>query len=130
LLQHQLIQRIERVYRLRLVYSLHLALFGLILVGVALVDSAYWQNAFLMALLWLPVIVGHTAAQSFIELRERCVSYAPAPIQPFNYQALPVDVYDEQGNIIDGDRNGVSASLAMRRLPKPTGILGETHESL
>jgi hypothetical protein len=102
LLQQVLVQRIERLYRLRLVYSLHLALFGTMLVGVTFADPAHWQNAFLLLIIWLPALMAHTAAHSVIELRERCVAYAPAPAPAFNYQALPVDVYDEQGNLVSG----------------------------
>jgi hypothetical protein len=99
-LQHVLVQRIERLYRLRLVYGLHLALFGMVMVFVAF--SIPTQNAVLLLLLWLPAMVAHTGIHSLVELRERCFSYAPAPAQTFNYQAFPVDVYDEQGNLVSG----------------------------
>jgi hypothetical protein len=100
-----LIQRIERLYRLRLVYGLHLALFGLIMVCIGFAVPA--QNALLLLLLWLPALVAHTGAQSLFELRERCAVYIPVPAHAFNYQALPVEVYDEQGNVISAERDNL-----------------------
>lgn len=102
-----LVKRIERTYRLRLLYALHLALYGALLIvsGLAAVQSPQGQTALLLAILWLPTIAAHTAAQSLVEIRQRCVTYAPARIQPFNYRALPVDIYDEQGNCVGGPDN-------------------------
>ena len=102
-----LVKRIERTYRLRLFYALHLALYGVLLIvsGLAAVQSPHDQTALLFVILWLPTIAAHTAAQSLVELRQRCVAYAPARVQPFNYRALPVDIYDEQGKRIGGQDN-------------------------
>lgn len=100
MLQHILVRRIERIYRLRLLYGLHLTVFGMAALVVALAGAAYWHDGLLALILWLPTLVAHTAAQSLVELRQRCVVYEPAPVQAFNYQALPVDVYDEHGNVV------------------------------
>lgn len=106
MLQDLLVKRIERIHRLRLLYIFHLALYGVLLVlcGLAAVGSPGWNNALLIVILWLPTVAAHTAAQSLVEMRERFVAYAPAPIQPFNYQSLPVDIYDEDGNRVNDVR--------------------------
>lgn len=106
MLQGMLIKRIEHVHRLRLLYALHLALYGILLIvcGLAAVSSAGWNNALLIVILWLPTIAAHTAAQSLVETRERCLAYAPIPRQTFDYRALPVQIYDEQGRPVTNDQ--------------------------
>ncbi|MFN8449625.1 MAG: hypothetical protein U0521_13830 [Anaerolineae bacterium] len=61
-----LVKQIERTYRLRLLYALHLALYGVLLIvsGLAAVQSPHEQTALLFVILWLPTIAAHTAAQS------------------------------------------------------------------
>ena len=106
MLQDLLVKRIDRIYRLRLLYAFHLALYGalLILCGLAAVGSPQWHNALLIVILWMPTIAAHTAAQSLVEMRERCLAYAPVPRPSFDYRALPVDIYDEHGNRVSGDK--------------------------
>jgi hypothetical protein len=98
LLQHLMIQRIEQLHRLRLLYGIHLALYGALLTVWALSTPDHWQGAALTLMIWLPVILLHTALQSLLEFRERRLAYAPVPVRSFNYRAMPVQVYDEDGN--------------------------------
>lgn len=109
MLQGMLVKRIERIHRLRLLYVFHVALYGVLLIvcGLAAVGSPGWNNALLIVVLWLPTIAAHTAAQSLIETRERCLAYAPIPRQSFDYRALPVDIYDEQGRRVPGDHENL-----------------------
>ena len=100
LLQHLMIRRIEQINRLRLFYGAHLALYGVVLFGCAISTAEGWQGAALMVMIWLPVILMHTALQSVVELRERRTAYVPVPVQAFNYRAMPVQVYDEDGNLV------------------------------
>lgn len=94
-------KRIERLYRLRLIYGLHLALYGMILVlGVLAVNPVNWHNAALILTLWLPILLAHTAAQSLYELRERCAVYVPVPVERLKRFNTPVDLYDEHGRPI------------------------------
>ena len=107
MLQDMLVKHIDRIHRLRLLYAFHLALYGALLIvcGLAAVGSPGWNNALLIVILWLPTIAAHTAAQSLVETRERCrLAYAPVPRQPFNYRALPVQIYDEQGRLVTDDK--------------------------
>jgi hypothetical protein len=105
LLQSRLIKRIERIYRLRLLYALHITLYGTLMVlGVLTVDPSRWQMMMFVGLAWLPVLLAHTTAQTVLELRERCApAYQPIPMQPLNRYALPVILYDEQCNPLNGD---------------------------
>ncbi len=100
-----MIKRIERIYRLRLLYALHLTLYGTLMVlGVLTIDPTQWQTMMLVGMLWLPLLLAHTTAQTVLELRQRCApAYQPVPAQPFNRYALPVILYDEQGKPIVGD---------------------------
>ncbi len=100
MLQQQVIQRIEQIYRLRLLYGVNLALYGILLVVSALSSPDHWQSAALMVMTWLPVILLHTTLQSLIELRERRTAYVPIPVPAFNYRAIPVQLYDENGNLL------------------------------
>ncbi|MCC6804110.1 MAG: hypothetical protein IT319_14605 [Anaerolineae bacterium] len=106
MLQDMIIKQIDHIHRLRLLYTFHLALYGVLLIvcGLAAIGSPAWNNALLMVILWLPTIAAHTAAQSLVETRARCLAYAPVPRQPFNYRALPVDIFDEQGRLVTNDR--------------------------
>ena len=98
--QYRLVKRIERIYRWRRIYALHLALYGALLVlGVIATDPSHWHETALLLMLWLPMLMLHTAAQSLYELRERCAQ--PVPIPRFN---VPVEVYDEDGKPIQSDK--------------------------
>jgi len=110
-LQDQIVKRIEYLNRLRLFYAAHLALYGVLLAGSALVaafDPAHWQVAALVLLLWLPLVLCHTMLQTVYEARQRCTVYqlAPASAEAFNRTPmLPVDLYDDQGNLLgSGDK--------------------------
>jgi hypothetical protein len=105
LLQSRLIKRIERIYRLRLLYALHITLYGTLMVlGVLTVDPSRWQMMMFVGLAWLPVLLAHTTAQTVLELRERRTPvYQPIPMQSLNRYALPIILYDEQGNPVGGD---------------------------
>ena len=104
MLQDQIVKRINHLNRLRLFYAAHLALYGVMLACYALVaafDPAHWQLAALMLMVWLPLMLGHTALQTVFEARERCMVYQLAPAESFNRMPmLPVDLYDEQGNVL------------------------------
>ena len=104
MLQSRLIKRIERIYRLRMLYALHLTIYGTLMVlGVLTVDPSRWQMMMFVGLAWLPVLLAHTTAQTVMELRERCTpAYQPIS-PPLNRYALPIILYDEQGNPIGGD---------------------------
>jgi hypothetical protein len=93
-----MIQRIEQLYRLRLLYGVHLALYGVLLIVCAFSAADGSQSAALMVMIWLPLILLHTALQSLLELRERRIAYAPVPARVFNYGVMPVQIYDEDGN--------------------------------
>jgi hypothetical protein len=116
-LQHRVIERIEQLQRLRLLYGAHLALYGIGLVFCALSASATdrWLDAALMVMIWLPVVLLHTALQSLLELRERRAVCAPAPVRAFNYNAMTVQIYDEDGNPV------ASAEPKISLLPRPFG---------
>jgi hypothetical protein len=98
-----MIQRIEQISRLRLFYGAHLALYGVGLIACAMSAAQGWQGAALMVMVWLPIILLHTALQSLVELRERRAAYVPVPVQVFNFRAMPVQVYDENGNPVSGE---------------------------
>ena len=67
-----------------------------------------------LQVLGLPLLLAHTTAQTVLELRQRCApAYQPVPIQPSNRFALPVILYDEQGNPISGDER-----MNMNYLPR------------
>ena len=104
MLQDQVIKRIDRLNRLRLFYAGHLALYGVMLACYALIIAfapAHWQFAALGMLLWLPLMLGHTAWQTYYEARQRCTVYQLAPAEAFNRTPLlQVDLYDEQGNLL------------------------------
>jgi hypothetical protein len=104
LLQQIVIKRIERLYRLRLFYGVHLAVFGMALILCALNTTVPYRlnSAALVLMVWLPVLLLHTAAQSYYELRERCAAYEPVPAPVFNRAMLPVDIYDEDGKLVSG----------------------------
>ncbi len=108
MLQGVLVKRIERIYRLRLIYGLHLAAYGLALIVFFLTYTP--TNLSLPLALWLPLILAHTTLQSWYELRARCYSYQPVPIENLRRYHLPIDLYDEQGNPVN---NGLD------RLPRP-----------
>jgi hypothetical protein len=80
----------------------HLALYGVLLIACAL-SAEGWQGVALMVMVWLPVILLHTALQSVLELRERRAAYAPIQVQKFNYRVMPVQVYDEDGNPVSSE---------------------------
>ena len=82
--QYGLVKRIERINRLRFLYALHLTLYGVLMV-------------------WLPLLLTHTTAQTIVELRDRCTTNQPIPLQAINRYTLPVILYDEQGNPIGGE---------------------------
>lgn len=115
MLQQVVIQRIVRIYRLRLLYGVHLALFGLVMVLCALNASAPAQltNVTLVLMTWLPVLLLHTAVQTYNELRERFTPFEQVPAPAFSRVMLPVDLYDEDGNLINGGDNHVDL------LPRP-----------
>ncbi len=101
MLQHVLIQRIERLYRLRLLYAAHLALYGMTLACYILTPA---QPTLLLLLIWLPLVVAHTAAQTVLELRERCTVYQPIPALALSRPTPPVVIYDEDGRRVgEGD---------------------------
>lgn len=104
MLQHEMVNRIERMTRLRLLYSAHLVFYGVMLVCYALVVAfapAHWHAAVLALLLWLPVLLVHTALQTIYEARQRCATeYQFAPATVNSPQLLPVDLYDEEGNLL------------------------------
>lgn len=104
MLQDQIVKRINHLNRLRLFYAAHLALYGGMLACYALVVAlapAYWQLAFGVLLLWLPLVLCHTLVQTVFEARERCTVYQLVPAESFNRMPmLPVDLYDEQGNVL------------------------------
>ena len=109
MLQHVLVKRIERLYRLRFIYGLHLTLYGFALALSAFTVSTtfHWQ----LLVVWFTLLLAHTAAHSLYEKRERCLVYAPVPTQIFKHTMLPVDLYDEQGNRIPNEReNGALPS--------------------
>ena len=105
--------------RLRLFYGAHLTLFGALLACYALVAAfapAHWHTAVLVLLLWLPLMLTHTALQTIYEARYRCTTeYQFAPAKASNLQMLPVDLYDEDGNLL---RNGEPFTF---KLPPPRG---------
>ena len=104
MLQYGLVKRIERINRLRFLYALHLALYGVLMVlGVLTVDPTRWQTMGLVLMVWLPLLLTHTTAQTMLELRERSTTNQPVPLQSLNRYALPVILYDEKGNPIGGD---------------------------
>lgn len=102
MLQQIVLKRIERLYRLRLLYGVHLAVFGTALVWCALnAGVAYRLNtAALGLMIWLPVLLLHTVVQSFYELRERCTPYESVPMPIMSRAMLPVDIYDEDGKLV------------------------------
>lgn len=105
--QNIIVQQVERYQRLRLLYAIHLGLYGLLLASIGIVTGiqpGMWQLMLLVALAWLPFVLLHTAAQSVLELRQRCAAYAPVPVSAFSRAVLPVDLYDEDGNLITGER--------------------------
>lgn len=109
MLQDQIVKRIDHLNRLRLFYAAHLALYGVMLACYGLVAAfapAHWQLAALVLMVWLPLMLGHTAWQTFYEARQRCTVYQLAPAESFNRTPmLPVDLYDEQGNLLrSGDK--------------------------
>ncbi|MEP7292801.1 MAG: hypothetical protein ABI835_13545 [Chloroflexota bacterium] len=117
MLQHEMVNRIERVSRLRLIYGAHLTLYGVMLACYALVaafDPAHWQLAALVLMVWLPMMLGHTALQTIYEAKERCATETQfAPAKALNRATLlPVDLYDEDGNLL---RSGEPFTL----LPPP-----------
>ncbi len=97
-----LVKRIARTYRLRILFGLHLALYGTLLASCAIVPS---QTVALLLLLWLPLILGHTAAHSLHELRERSAAYVPVPVTSFNPPRYPVIIYDEDGRRVPDDEH-------------------------
>jgi hypothetical protein len=108
-LQDQIVKRIDHLNHLRLLYAVHLALYGVMLAGSALVAAfapAHWQLAVLGLLLWLPLMLSHTMLQTLYEARQRCTTYQLAPAEAFNRTPmLPVDLYDDQGNLLgSGDQ--------------------------
>ena len=108
MLQHVLVKRIERVYRLRLLYGIHIAIYGTVLIlSMLCMSAAQWQSVSILLMLWLPLLVVHTIAQSWYERRERRVSYALVPIKPFNRYTMPVQLYDENGNPIRSDHDHI-----------------------
>ena len=71
---------------------------------VLTVDPVYWQTMMFAAMAWLPLLLLHTTVQTVMELRQRCdPATQPIPIQPLSRYALPVILYDEQGNPLNGD---------------------------
>jgi ABC-type multidrug transport system permease subunit len=112
-LQGVLVKQIERIYWSRLIYGLHLAVYGLALMVFLLTyahDSTNWQGMIVPLMLWLPLVLMHTTLQSFYELRARCMTYEPVPLENFSRYALTIDLYDEQGNRVES---------GMELLPRP-----------
>jgi hypothetical protein len=68
--------------------------------GVLTVDPARWQTMGLVLMIWLPLLLTHTTAQTVLELRERCTTNTPVQLPAFNRYTLPVILYDEKGNPI------------------------------
>ncbi len=100
MLQSIVVKRIERVYRLRMLFVFHLALYGLaliVLTAVSLRQPVSWLG--IMIAVWLPLLLAHALFQSLYELRERCVDQ-PQPAEAFSPALRPVDLYDEQGNLV------------------------------
>ncbi len=98
MLQSIVVKRIERVYRLRMLFVIHLALYGLALIALTVInlnEPLGWGS--LVIAIWLPLLLAHAIAQTFYELRERC-AYQPQPAEAFRPTLRPVDLYDEQGN--------------------------------
>lgn len=119
MLQHEMVNRIERMTRLRVFYGAHLMFFGVLLACYGLVVAfapVHWHTAALVLLLWLPLMLVHTALQTIYEARQRCVTeYQFAPTTVNSPQMLPVDLYDEQGNLL---RSGEPFTFT---LPPPRG---------
>lgn len=119
MLQHEMVNRIERMTRLRLLYSAHLVFYGVMLACYVLVVAfapAHWHTAALALLLWLPLMLVHTVLQTIYEARQRCATeYQFAPATVSSPQMLPVDLYDEQGNLL---RSGEPFTFT---LPPPRG---------
>ncbi len=104
LLQSIVVKRIERVYRLRMLFVLHLALYGLaliVLTAVSLNQPLGWIG--LLIAVWLPLLLTHAIFQSLYELRERC-AYQPQLAGAFRPALRPVDLYDEQGNPVGDEQ--------------------------
>jgi len=117
-----LIKRIERIYRLRLIYGTHAAIYGLLLAVFVLTyaaDTSSMRGTNLnnlggVLLFWLPILLAHTGFQVYIELREhavrqlfeheRSLCYESSPAEKLKRFDLPVDFYDENGNPISGDQ--------------------------
>ncbi len=116
MLQQVVIKRIERIFRLRLFYGLHLALFSLVLALCALssADPLHLQNAALALMTWLPVLLLHTVVQAYYEVRARCAPFEPVPAPSFSRAMLPVDVYDEDGNLVSASENRIDFLLPPR----------------
>lgn len=113
MLQHLVIERIEQLYRLRLLYGVHLVLYGVGLVICAINAADHAQSVALMVMIWLPIILLHTALQSLLELRERRAVYAPVPLRSFSHNAMPVQIYNEDGSPV------TSAEPKLSLLPRP-----------
>ena len=115
-LQHEMVSRIERITRLRLIFTAHLAFYGVMLLGYALIavfSPADWHMAALVLLTWSPLMLVHTAVQTLYEARQRCATeYQFAPVKAVSPQMLPVDLYDEQGNLL---RSGEAFTFTLPR---------------
>lgn len=113
MLQSIVVKRIERVYRLRTLFVLHLAVYGLALIAltaVSLRQPIGWIG--ILIAIWLPLLLAHALLQTLYELRERC-AYQPQPAEAFRPTLRAVDLYDEQGNL-------VSETQALDFLPAAT----------
>jgi hypothetical protein len=114
LFPYEFVKKIEHIYRMRLLYALHLTLYGTLMVlGVLTVDPVSWQKAGLVMMLWLPLLLAHTTAQTVLELRQRYAPNQPVPLPAFNRYTLPVILYDEQGHPI-----GSTDDQRMNYLPR------------
>ena len=69
-------------------------------------------------LTWLPLLLLHTAVQTINELRERCAPLEPAQALALSHVMVPVDIYDEAGNLVSGGEGG------MNLLPRPRSEQG------
>ncbi len=98
-----LVKRVERGYRLRMLFVLHLALYAVALVALTLANAGDpMRGTGVLITLWLPLILAHTAAHMLYELRERCTPQAQ-PAEVFRMTLRQVDLYDEQGNPVTSD---------------------------
>jgi hypothetical protein len=64
------------------------------------------------------VLLLHTVVQTVNEVRERCAPLEPAQALALSHIMVPVDIYDEDGNLVSGSESG------MNLLPRPRSEQG------